>query len=185
MWRLSVRNSIVVLALSALSAGCSWFGPNDVAVRTVGTVIDDESLEVTALRAIRHAAPGLLEAHVSVASYGGVVLLTGQVGSEADKQAAEGALKDLRKVERIHNELEIAGPTTFLARQNDTWLTAKVKAQLVADEHVNADHFKVVTENNVVFLMGKVARAESSKAVEIARNVYGVQRVVTLFDFLD
>lgn len=177
-----------LFAIALISAGvsaCSWFAPNDVATRTVGTVVDDESLEVAAARALGRADPSLADAHINVNSYGGVVLLTGQVASDAARQAAEAALKDLRKIERIHNELEVAGPSSLVARQADTWLTTKVKAQLVADDNVNADHFKVVTENNVVYLMGKVTRAESARAVEVARNVYGVQRVVTVFDFLD
>ncbi len=176
---------LIVAGMTATLAACSWFAPNDVATRTVGTVIDDESLEVAAARAINKADPSLAEAHVTVNSYGGVVLLTGQVPSDAARQAAEGALRDMRKVERIHNELEIAGPSSLVARQADTWLTTKVKAQLVADDAVNADHFKVITENSVVYLMGRVTRADSTRAVDVARNVFGVQRVVTVFDYLD
>jgi osmotically-inducible protein OsmY len=177
--------SLLLAAMVACLGACSAFAPNDTAARTVGTVIDDESLEITAARAIRQSDPALAEAHVNVNSYGGVVLLTGQVPSDAARAGAERALENLRKVERIHNELDIAGPSSLVARQADTWLTTKVKAQLVADESVNADHFKVVTENSVVYLMGRVTRAESTRAVEVARNVYGVQRVVTVFDFLD
>ncbi len=180
-----MRNPALLVAAVLLLSSCSWFSPNDESTRTVGTVIDDETVEVTVLRAIQAANPALGDAHINVNSYGGVVLLTGQVGGESDKQSAEQAIKGLRKVERVHNELEIAGPSSFLARQNDSWLTAKVKAQLVADDSVNADHFKVVTENSAVFLMGRVSRAESTKAVEIASNVFGVQRVVTVFDLMD
>ena len=180
-----MRNSALLITVFFLLSSCSWFSQNDASTRTVGTVIDDETVEVTVLRAIHEASPALSDAHINVNSYGGVVLLTGQVGSEGEKQSAEQAIKGLRKVERVHNELEIAGSSSFLARQNDSWLTAKVKAQLVADDNVNADHFKVVTENNAVFLMGRVTRVESTKAVEIASNVFGVQRVVTVFDLMD
>ena len=180
-----MRNSALLAVAVLLLGGCSWFSPNDESTRTVGTVIDDETVEVTVLRTIHAANPALRDAHINVNSYGGVVLLTGQIGSENEKQIAEQAIKGLRKVDRVHNELEIAGPASFLARQNDTWLTAKVKAQLVADERVNAEHFKVITENNAVFLMGRVTRAESTRAVEIASNVFGVQRVVTVFELID
>lgn len=176
---------IPLLALSLLCSGCSWFGPNDPVTRTVGTVIDDESIEIGAARAIDRATPTLATANVNVNTFGGVVLLTGQVASEEDKAAAERALADYRKVTRIHNELAIGAPTSLLARQNDTWLTTKVKAQLVADDSVNADRFKVVTENGVVYLLGRVSTAESTRGVEIARNVFGVQRVVTAFDVVD
>ena len=43
-------------------------------------------------------------------------------------------------------------------------------------------NIKVVTENAEVFLMGLVQGPEADKAVEIARHVEGVSRVVKAFE---
>jgi osmotically-inducible protein OsmY len=46
----------------------------------------------------------------------------------------------------------------------------------------SANHIKVVTEANVVYLMGMVTTAEGDAAAEIARKGQGVLRVVKVFE---
>jgi osmotically-inducible protein OsmY len=43
----------------------------------------------------------------------------------------------------------------------------------------------VVTENGVVYLMGVVTRQEANLAVEETRQVYGIQKIVKVFDYLN
>mgnify|MGYP000952982970 CR=1 FL=1 len=43
---------------------------------------------------------------------------------------------------------------------------------------------KVVTEANVVFLLGIVTRAEADAAAEIARTSKGVSKVVRVFEYV-
>ena len=122
---------------------------------------------------------------MGVTSFNGQVLLTGQVSSEEEKQAAGAAIKDLRKVRTVHNELEIAGPTSLVARTNDSWLTTKVKTALFTNEDTYAGRVKVVTENGVVYLMGLLSKAESEATVEKTRQVFGVQKIVKVFEYID
>ena len=178
--------AVTVVSVALLGLGsCALIDPGDPSNLSVGTVIDDKSTALLAERQIHDASPELHDAHIVVTSYNGVVLITGQVATVALKQTAEAAIKDIRTVKRIHNEIELAGPTSYIARANDGSLTTAVKARLVAEHNVSADHIKVVTENGVVYLMGLIRRSESEIAIEVARNVYGVQRVVTVFEFLD
>ena len=51
-------------------------------------------------------------------------------------------------------------------------------------ESFDASRVKVVTENNVVYLMGLVTPAEASAAVEKARWVDGVAKVVKVFEYI-
>ena len=83
------------------------------------------------------------------------------------------------------NEIEVGGPISYVARTNDTWLTGKVKTKLAADERVNANRVKVVTENGVVYLLGLLPRQQANDTVAIARSVYGVQKIVKVFEYLD
>ncbi|MFP6835158.1 MAG: BON domain-containing protein [Pseudomonadales bacterium] len=55
----------------------------------------------------------------------------------------------------------------------------------MADKHTEASKVKVVTENGVVYLMGLLPRDEADDAVEVARRVYGVQKIVKVFEYLD
>ena len=182
------RSLLITLALIATLQGCaSVTGPTseDQGSRTLGTVRDDQMIESRGKAIIRAATPELKEAHLGVTSFNGQVLLTGQVSSEEEKQAAGAAIKDLRKVRTVHNELEIAGPTSLVARTNDSWLTTKVKTALFTNEDTDAGRVKVVTENGVVYLMGLLSKAELEATVEKTRQVFGVQKIVKVFEYID
>ena len=53
------------------------------------------------------------------------------------------------------------------------------------DEAVDASRIKVVVENGVVYLMGLLTRDEASAAVALTRNIFGVQKIVQAFEFLN
>ena len=180
----AVCDALLAITLMMSLGACALIYPDDPSALSVGTVIDDKSTGLLAERQIHQVDPGLSDAHISVTSYNGVALLTGQVATAALKEAAGGAIKDIRTIKRVHNELEISPPTGYVARANDSALTTAVKAKLIGEQNVIAEHIKVVTENGVVYLMGLVDKSESDIAVERARTVYGVQRIVTLFEFL-
>ncbi len=60
----------------------------------------------------------------------------------------------------------------------DTWITTKVKADLVATKDVSGMDVKVDTVNGVVMLSGMVpSRAEHDKAVQVAKGIKGVKSV--------
>ena len=60
----------------------------------------------------------------------------------------------------------------------DTWITTKVKADLLASSNVPGTEIKVETVNGVVSLSGAVAtQAEKDKAVTTAKGIKGVTRV--------
>ena len=44
---------------------------------------------------------------------------------------------------------------------------------------------KVVTEDGVVYLMGRVTRAEAERISAVAADISGVQRVVRLFELVN
>lgn len=61
---------------------------------------------------------------------------------------------------------------------DDSWITTKVKSDMVADKHVSSRNISVNTTKGVVTLTGTAATAqESNKAAEIARGVAGVKAV--------
>ena len=61
----------------------------------------------------------------------------------------------------------------------DTWITTKVKADLLATENVSGLDIKVETVDGVVTLTGAVtSQAQKDKAVEVAKQIKGVKRRV-------
>ena len=154
--------------------------------RTIGSKIDDSLIETKASVNIAKAHPDLGSgSNVVVASYNGVVLLAGQTPRAELKQLAEQAASSVQRVKRVHNELQILQPSSALARSNDSWLTTKIKTQMLADNSVPGSRIKVITENGIVYLLGLVTRQEGNRATSLVQGVAGVQRIVKLFEYID
>ena len=149
--------------------------------RTSGIYVEDENIE---LKASKHIADALGEAaHVNVTSYNRVVLLTGEVPSDADKARVIKLTKEITNVRFVNNELAVMPKTSISSRANDTYLTSKIKAKFVADGRFPANVVKIITENSVVYLLGIVSHAEAQFATEIASNAEGVAKVVKVFEY--
>lgn len=158
----------------------------DPTERTTGALIEDQSIETKVKVNLRKLEPELKSANIDVISHNGVVLLVGQVGNETLKARATAITADSStKIKRIHNELEVAGKTSFLARSNDNWIATKVRTLMLANSRVPSGQIRVITENGVVFLMGIVSQEDAQEATDLSRNVSGVTRVVKVFEYLD
>ena len=154
-------------------------------VSSVGETFDDSRNESLAKKRVRDANIGLAEANISVTSFDGILLLTGQVSSTDLIPIASAQVEPLRNVRKVYNELTVAGETSLLSRTNDSWLTTKVKSAFSTAEFSDAPRIKVVTEYGVVFLMGLLTRAEADAATNIAREIQGVQKVVKVFAYIN
>ena len=179
---------VVMATLSLLlMTGCSTAVPlsDDAGKRTIGTSLDDMMAASRAKSNIKSVNTVLDQAHIDVTAFNGMILLTGQVPSEEARQQAETAVEGVRNVRVIHNELEVAGPTSIPARMNDSYLSTKVKTALLTDSGTEGGRTKVVTENGVVYLMGLLTRNEAEAAVAKAREVYGVQKIVKVFEYIN
>jgi osmotically-inducible protein OsmY len=150
--------------------------------RTSGTQVEDQTIELKSLTRIRETIGD--RGHINTTSYNRLVLLTGEVPSEADKANVEQAIARIEGVKSVVNELGVMGNSSVTSRSNDTILTSKVKASFLDAKDVFANAFKTVTERGTVYLMGRVTEREANRASDIARGVSGVQRVVRVFEVI-
>lgn len=151
--------------------------------RTSGAYIEDESIEWKANARVRENF-GTLN-HINVTSYNRVVLLSGEVQSPDIRAQAERLLTSLDNIRGAVNELRVASPSSLSARANDSLITSNIKGLFLDSQRFHANHVKVVTEANVVFLMGRVTRAEADAASELASKGKGVSKVVRVFEYLE
>lgn len=177
------------LAATTLFSGCAGLLLGGAVVggslmvvdrRTSGTQVEDQSIELKALTRVREAIGD--RGHVNTTSYNRMVLLTGEVASDADKAAVEQSVARIENIKSLVNELTVAGASSLTSRSNDTILTSKVKASIVDAKDLQVQAVKVVTERGVVYLMGRVTEREATRATDIARGVSGVQKVVRVFE---
>ncbi len=148
--------------------------------RTAGSQVEDEGIELRTNSRLREALGE--QSHINVTSYNRQVLLTGEVPTAEAGQKAEQIARSVENVLSVVNDLAVMPPTSFTQRSNDTFITGKVRASLVDAKDLSAPAFKVVTERNVVYLMGRVTQREAKRAAEIARGVNGVRKVVRVFE---
>ena len=150
--------------------------------RTAGAQLEDQGIEIRASARIREQIGS--GAHINVTSYNRQVLLTGEVAKAQDKQLAEQILNRVENVRSVVNELAVAPNSSLSDRTNDALVSGKVKASMVDSRDVFASAFKVVTERGTVYLMGRVTQREATRAVEIARGVSGVQKIIRVFEII-
>ena len=126
------------------------------------------------------------KAHVSVTSYNYNVLLTGEIPNADAKAEVEKIVTQVPQVRGVVNELQVAAPSSYSSRANDTYLTGRVKAAFVAENKFQANHVRVVTEAGIVYLLGLVTRKEADDATAIAARLSssGVKKVVRVFEYL-
>lgn len=150
--------------------------------RTVGAQLDDQNADNAV--AFQWAKSDALkeQANLQVDVYNGVALLTGQAPNQALIDEAVKRAQDVDYLKKIHNQVRVATPIGAGTQANDIWLASKVRTKLVADERVPALQVKVVVQDSEVFLMGRLSTLEANAAVDIARNVTGVARVVRAFE---
>jgi osmotically-inducible protein OsmY len=151
--------------------------------RSASVVQSDQGVEQKIGKAVVDRWPPASGVHVNVTSYGGKVLLTGEVPTQAIRDEIEKIATSTQFVQGVTNELIVGPETLIAARTRDTYITSKVKARLVEAKRLDAKNVVVVTERGVVYLMGLVSPAEGDAAAEVAASTSDVVRVVKLFEY--
>ncbi|NMP30239.1 divisome-associated lipoprotein YraP [Thalassotalea sp. M1531] len=151
--------------------------------RSVGAQIDDQKIEFDAYAKLAKHQGVNENTNLQVTSMNGSILVVGQAPNSFLRDEAMKILKSIDGIVQIHNQIRIGNTVSIGTKSNDVWLTSKVKTALFKSDQLEATNIKVVTENGEVFLMGLVSQLEANEAVEIARNVSGVNRVVKAFEY--
>lgn len=173
----------VAVAVGGIAAGALALHDR----RPLPDLVVDQGIEMAATRAFQRSASLTRDSHIRVVSYNGVVLLAGEVASEAASAKAEQIVRNLDGVRRLVNELAVTEPSHLGTRLKDTALTARVKTAIggVDRENFDATRVKVVSIRGNIYLMGLVTQAEGEAVLEKVRYVKGVDRVVSVFEYLE
>ena len=152
--------------------------------RTVTAQVDDQKIELNARHDLSVRTDISRISHISINSNNGIVLLVGQTPHQKYSDEVRAMVERQEGVRKIYNEIKIEEPIGYDISSNDSWITSKVRTMLIAEKHFDSSHVKVVTEDSQVFLMGLVTHDEGELAVEIARNVSGVEKVIRVFEYV-
>jgi osmotically-inducible protein OsmY len=177
-----VRTAFLVAAVSFIPACATT---TESGVPTPVAAWDNQKLEYQAAQQIKASDAGFDSAHLVIVTRDGVLLIAGQVETEALKVKAGEVASSMEGVRSVHNELEVGEPTSLATRSNDSWLTTKVKTKLIAHGAIDSDRISVMTEDSVVYLIGSVSRDQARYAVEVTQTVSGVSKIVKVFQYTD
>jgi len=153
--------------------------------RTTGTFIEDQTIELKAVKSFFLDKEINDSSHINVTSINTVVLITGETPGEDIRNRIVNIVRDIPKVTHVYDELTIAAPSSWTSRGSDSLITSKVKIRLLTLDGFDGTRVKVVTEKGVVYLMGLLTRAESDIATGEAQQLGGVQKIVKLFQYID
>ncbi len=156
--------------------------------RNSEAILLDEAIEIQAdIERNKHESLRK-NTHINVTAYNGKVLVTGEADNIKFRNEVLNQIRRINGVKIVYDEITIE-PSSFLsARSHDAFITTKVKNVLTQIKHIpgfDATRVKVVTEKAIVYLMGLLHEKEGKVAVEKARRVEGVKKVVAVFEYIN
>ena len=155
--------------------------------RTTGAQTDDNvmalRIETTARSYLRqnNQVQGYTP-KISVVGYNRHLLLLGQVATEGEKQFVGQIARSEQAAEGVYNYITVASqPRSLGDITNDTWNTSKVRAALLGNAPATQARVKIVTYDNVTYIMGILTPDEQAQVTQKVSTTVGVQKVVTLY----
>jgi len=153
--------------------------------RTTETILDDQSIEYNTYNKISEDRELKKHNHINIISYNGVVLLTGETPQAHMREKTAEIARNTKNVKRVYNAIKVMQPTSLKSRNNDTWITTRVKSKMLGKKETDGLRIKVTTENATVYLMGIIPKHQADFAADLASRVEGVKSVVKVFEYVN
>lgn len=118
---------------------------------------------------------------LDITVFNGDVLVAGHVPNEYLLQEIKVRLQSVQGYRRMFNKVGLqqrSGNTL-----QDSWITAKIRSQIFADDSIDPKAFKIITADTVVYIMGDVQLKQAEKVINITRRTTGVSRVVKMLKY--
>jgi osmotically-inducible protein OsmY len=179
--------TLILLTIAACAPTGIIAIPSSIADRrTTGVQVEDQTIEFKALYEFQKMNGDF---SVSATSYNQNVLITGESTSQELKDQIQDVVAKIEGVKSIYNEVLVTSSLPLKekakSKTKDYGITTNIKARLFKEEtksNVSPVHIKVVTERQIVYLMGLVTRQEADEALQIAKTSSGVLKVKSFFE---
>jgi len=183
---------VLVVSLSGALHGC--LGPAIISAgigaammaedpRTAGTIVDDRIIVSKLSSRIRDKYTKQAKVHIT--AYNHVVLLTGQVDSEAIKDDLQLMVLETLSVRDFKDQTTVGEFSSVKESAKDGAIKTQVVALLTRSADVRIVRVSTTVESGTVYLMGLVTRDEGDTAAQIASSIKGVVKVVKIFEYVD
>lgn len=194
MWlRCTMAGAIALTAI--ISTGCatnyltnSTQGTYGVPVteRTIPQRLLDRSIEHTAKINAYALKQNLQEtSRMSIDSFYSEVLLSGEVPTEAIKAQVEQVIRSMPDVRHVYNELSVGVARGYSSTVQDGYITSKLMTKALANNNIRSSQVKTVTNNGIVYVMGRMTPTQQSLIIDVANNTAGVTELILLTKLVD
>ena len=186
------RRAMIGAIISAclMSTGCATNYLTNSTEGTYGVPVTERTIPQRLLdRSIEHTVKvniyGLQEnlqqnSRISINSFYSEVLLTGEIPTQEMKVQIEKVISSMPDVRRVYNELNVSVTKGYSSTVHDGYISSKLLAKVTASNAIKTSQIKVVTNDGVVYVMGRMTPAQQSLVIELANNTVGITELVLL-----
>ncbi len=177
-----------IVMVSIVSTGCTTNYLNNSTKGTYGVPVTERTIPQRLLdRSIEHTAKinayNLQESlqansRMSIDSFYSEVLLSGEVPSDAIKTQIEQVVRSMPDVRRVYNEMNVGVARGYSSTVQDGYITSKLLAKAVTSDGIKSSQIKVVTNNGIVYVMGRMTPTQQSHLIDMANTTAGVTELV-------
>lgn len=149
--------------------------------RTIPQRLLDRSIEHTAKVNIYGLEQNLQQSsRMSIDSFNSEVLLSGEVPSEAIKEQIGKVVASMPDVRRVYNELKVGVARGASATVHDGYISSKIMAKVAASNTIKSSQIKVVTNDGIVYILGRLTPTQQSHLIDMANKTAGVIELVLM-----
>ncbi len=170
---------IIFLLLGSLLTGCAV-----AVIAGVAGMAEKDARIFHVVHSTIIPDPRFRDSRIVVSSFNEVVLLAGQAPNASLREVAEKVATQTPNVRRVYNEITVDYPISLGTQSNDAWLTSQVRSHMLSQKGLESGTLRVITENGIVYLMGISTPEQANLAVDVARHVNGVRKVVKVFQYI-
>ena len=189
LWlRCTMASTIALIAMTSIGCTTNYLtnstqGTYGVPVteRTIPQRLLDRSIEHTAKINAYALEQNLQQnSRMSIDSFYSEVLLSGEVPTEAIKAQVEQVISSMPDVRHVYNELSVGVSRGYSSTVQDNYINSKLLAKAVADSNIKSSQIKTVTNNGIVYVMGRMTPTQQSLVIDVANDTAGVTELVLL-----
>jgi hyperosmotically inducible protein len=190
----SIRKTLLAAGLAAGLSGSAYAAETSVAPAPHSDDIGAAASDTVITAKVKSRFVGedrLKKSDISVTTTNGVVTLTGSASGADARSDAETIAGAVAGVNSVDDQLKTAPSSTIAAKvdkaaaktkrvASDSWITTKVKSEILADSVSKGFKLSVTTRHGVVALKGALANQDAIDHVkDLTEQVKGVKSVDT------
>ncbi|MDP3705276.1 MAG: BON domain-containing protein [Legionellaceae bacterium] len=175
-----------VLIITLFLSGCIsnvWTGASLIYDRhNVYLKLNDFQLGADVSRALYHDKKFKCEGcRIELAIFNRDVLMVGHVPTAELRREADARVRATPGKRRFFDYLELSHDLDNPLL--DSWITATIRSEILANSDIDPHQFKIVTSDQIVYVMGDVIPEQSKQVITYARQCNSVKRVVKLLKY--